>query len=265
MIQETTHPLELALKSAGYDLHHWPLITTQGPQDETALMQAWSGIERHQAVMFVSPQAVHHFFLRRPHWVTPSFECWATGPGSREALIRVGVDSSRIQIPDESVGIWDTDQLWLKVQHRVQVGSSVLIVRGGQAWPGSVDDALGAPARVSECVDAGVGRAYLGQQLRAHGVQVEFVVAYVRSCPKWSDAQTAQARAALLDKSVWLFSSSQAVQHLASLLPDGEYRAAQALATHERIAKELEKLGFGVVVRSRQHTEDLLASLKSMQ
>jgi len=265
LLQEAVHPLESALKHEGFDLRHWPLIDTTEPHDSALVLQAWQGIDRYQSVMFVSPQAVQHFFAHRPPLPCPLPECWATGPGTRAALIREGVEFSNIQIPDESVGIWDTDQLWLRVQDRIQAGQRVLVVRGGQAQGGDSSIAFEAQVASAEQEDAGVGRAYLAQQLRAKGVEVQFVVAYLRGAQRWAEPQIKMAQEALRDQSVWLFTSSQAAQHLASLLPGVEFSSAKALATHERIAKQLELLGFGVVVRSRPQTEDLLVSLKSFQ
>jgi len=265
LLQEAVHPLESALKLEGFELHHWPLIDTTGPQDNALVLQAWHCIERYQAVMFVSPQAVQHFFVHRPLEAKILPECWATGPGTREALLRVGVKGSKVQIPDEALGIWDTDQLWLRVQHRLQSGSSVLVVRGDQAQREAPRTPMAAQQVSVEVEDAGVGRAYLAQQLRAQGEDVQFVVAYLRGAPNWDEAQKKRAQEALFNESIWLFTSSQAAQHLATLLPGIEFSSAKALATHDRIAKQLELLGFGVVVRSRTQTEDLLASLKSFQ
>jgi uroporphyrinogen-III synthase len=265
LLQEAAHPLEAALKLDGFDLHHWPLIDTTAPSDITFVLQAWHSIDLYQAVMFVSPQAVQHFFAHRPSQLKFLNECWATGPGTREALIRAGVEFSKIQIPNETLGLWDTDQLWLRVQHRIQAGARVLVVRGGQAQnesSSSTPDVQGAGA---EQEDAGVGRAYLAQQLRAQGVEVQFVVAYLRGAPNWDESQKSLAKAALINGSVWLFTSSQAAHHLVSLLPGFEFSRSKALATHERIAKQLEHMGFGVVVQSRPKTEDLLVSLKSFQ
>lgn len=266
MLNEAAHPLDLALKREGLQLHHWPLIETSAPVDTTHLLQAWSDINCFQAVMFVSPQAVQHFFAHRPLSQCLALECWATGPGTRDALLKAGVELSKVQMPNESVGIWDTDQLWLAVKHRVGVGDRVLIVRGGQAKDkahNASPDNLGVQLENNE--REGVGRAFLAQQLGAHGVEVQFVVAYLRSCPLWDEVQSGQAHQALKDGSVWLFTSAQAAQHLARLMPDISFSAAKALATHERIAQELEQLGFGVVVRSRPQTTELLASLKSFQ
>ena len=46
---------------------------------------------------------------------------------------------------------------------------------------------------------------------------------------------------------VWLLSSSQAVEHLRSLLPQAGWSPALAWVTHERIAQAARSLGFGTV------------------
>ena len=45
----------------------------------------------------------------------------------------------------------------------------------------------------------------------------------------------------------WLFSSSEAVQHLRSLAPGADWSGALALASHPRIAAAARAVGFGRV------------------
>ena len=51
----------------------------------------------------------------------------------------------------------------------------------------------------------------------------------------------------MTDGSWWLFSSSEAAQHLLQACPDLPLGRARALATHPRIAERLKKSGWGRV------------------
>lgn len=107
--------------------------------------------------------------------------------------------------------------------------ASVLVVRGA--------DADGQMA----------GRDWLVQQLQQAGVRVVQTVAYVRQAPVWSDAQKQRALHAMTDGSWWLFSSSEAALQLQQLCPGLPLGQAKALATHPRIAKRLQEIGWGQV------------------
>src|SRR5260370_16310649 len=79
--------------------------------------------------------------------------------------------------------------------------SRVLIVRG--------DSQAGAPRTVP--ATAGAGRDWLAARLREAGAQVEMLAVYQRELPAWDAAQTALARQAADDGSLWLLSSAQSV------------------------------------------------------
>ena len=74
----------------------------------------------------------------------------------------------------------------------------------------------------------------------------------------------ALAQAAAADGSLWLFTSSQAVAHLAARLPRQDWRQARAMATHPRIAQAARDAGFGVVWESRPRLEEVVASIESL-
>jgi len=112
--------------------------------------------------------------------------------------------------------------------------------------------------------DAGVGRDWLAQQLRTAGAQVDFVVAYGRAAPHWQASVRTLASQAACDGSVWIFSSTEAVSNLATLLPQQDWSQARAVATHERIAMAARTLGFGVVLSTRPAVADVVASLESL-
>jgi uroporphyrinogen-III synthase len=46
---------------------------------------------------------------------------------------------------------------------------------------------------------------------------------------------------------IWMFSSSEAIDHLQALAPEAHWHAGRALASHPRIAERARALGFGAV------------------
>lgn len=236
-----------------------PLIDIRPARDPAALAALWARLDRFQAVMFVSAQAVAHFFAARPATAVDgeagaAWRAWATGPGTAQALLKAGVPPGRIDAPAQDAAQMDSEALWAEVRVQCPAGEAasqgrqVLIVRGS--------DAQGRMA----------GRDWLAQQLQAQGVAVAFAVAYERHLPHWTPAQQAWARAAAAQAHpapVWLFSSSEAVANLRQLLPGQDWSAARALATHPRIAQSVRQSGFGVVYESRPGLEAIMASIKS--
>lgn len=242
------------LQAAGHETRLWPLIELGPVADPRPLQAAWQRWSHWQAVMFVSAQAVRHFFVHRPSNLDlgtgPS--CWATGPGTQRALLAAGVAAERIQTPSAASAQFDSEALWQQVGTQVRTDAPVLIVRGADTVPGAL-------AGESQ----GQGRDWLGQQLQARGVPMQWLAAYERRCPSWGDDQCRQARAAVQDGSVWLCSSSQALQHLQRLLPGTDWSAARAIATHARIGQAATALGFGQVHCTRPLLDEVLASLES--
>jgi uroporphyrinogen-III synthase len=110
----------------------------------------------------------------------------------------------------------------------------------------------------------GVGRDWLMQQLIKAGVPVKTLAVYQRVCPQWDSAQLALATAAASDGSVWIFTSSQAIAHLKQLLPEVLWKAAKAIATHDRIAQAAVQAGVGKVVVCKPALSELLSSLESL-
>lgn len=244
-----TRPLQEAqrwadrLRRHGLDPLVLPLLAIGPPPDPRALAQAAAQVDRYDAVMFVSANAVQGFFAAAPAFHRP--RAWAPGPATREALQAAGVPDERIDAPAADAGQFDSESLWQQVGGQLRVGDRLLLVRGGDSEGRSQ------------------GRDWLTRQLAAAGVQVDTTVAYVRHLPAWSDEEFAAARRAADDGSVWLFSSSEAAGNLARLLPQQDWRQARALATHPRIADAVRILGFGEVQDSRPGFEDVLASIES--
>ncbi len=251
------------LSARGLDALVLPLITIGALTDRSArqaLDSAWQRLQEYFAVMFVSGNAVAHFFASKqtlavipPSWSAIDFEatgvrsprCWAPGPGTAAALRHAGVAALAIDAPDARTGQFDSEALWQRVQPGVPPGARVLIVRGSDGG-------------------ASAGRDWLARQLAGAGARVEMVVAYERRAPVFSPQQAALAQQAAHDGSIWLFSSSQAIRHLAGLLPAQDWRLARAVATHPRIAQTARDAGFGVVCESRPTLDDVVASIESV-
>lgn len=242
-----------SLRADGLDAVALPLIDIVPARDPQPLAAAWARIARYDALMFVSGNAVEHFFSSnlfpartQTDWGAIKFRAWATGPGTSEALRQVGVPASRIDTPAADAGQFDSEALWQQVRGQAAVGCRVLIVRGG--------DAAG---RVT-------GRDWLARQLQTAGAEVDEVAVYERQLPAWTAAQRTQAQQAANDGSVWLFSSSEAIGNLQPLLPGQSWQAARAVATHPRIAQAARDAGFGVVCESRPALPDVVASIESL-
>jgi uroporphyrinogen-III synthase len=272
-----------AIQKAGHEALYLPLIEIGPATDTQAVDLAWQQWQRWQAVMFVSAQAVRMFFAQRSHPVPletkqssqdsidvwgqslgPRY--WATGPGTRQALIEAGVATDRIDAPSADAAQFDSEALWQVVSPSLKKNAPVLIVRGSE--DASENNAPTTehlkPSDNQPANPQGVGRDWLAQQIIEAGASVEFVVAYSRRPPQWSAQQLDIAKKAASDNSVWCFSSSQAVLHLQAQLPDVRWQQARCVATHARIAQTARDVGFVHVVQTRPVLSDVLASLESL-
>jgi uroporphyrinogen-III synthase len=253
-----TRPIEesprwiAALNAMGCHTKALPLIAIHPIPDSKPIEQAWNLLTQFKSVMFVSRAAVHHFFassanLSHKPWPNQTF-AWATGPGTRQALLDEGVPQHLIFMPDGLTQQFDSEHLWQVVGSQVTAGDCVLIVRGADAATGSSG-----------------GRDWLAQRLHENRVVYQWLAAYQRALPNWNDEQIQQARQANNNQTVWIFSSSQAVANLAQLLPNQDWSQTKAIATHARIAKAAQDIGFGVVLTSRPTIQDLIVLLESMK
>ena len=237
------------LRAHGFEPVELPLIVIRPAPQPDVLVSAWLALGGFRAAMFVSGAAVRHFFAARPQQAAwpPVTRAWATGAGTRQALLDAGVDAGLVDAPGPHATQFDSEALWEAVAGQVKPGHRVLIVRGGEAGRNRA------------------GRDWLSERLMAAGAQVEAVTAYLRAPPEFSAEQLAQARCAADAGSVWLFSSSQAIAYLRGLLPGQDWSQARALATHPRIAQSARQAGFGVVCESRPTEEAVTAALESFR
>ena len=240
------------LKKAGYRVKNWPLIEVTPLTDMMRLKTALDAWHGYQAVMFVSRAAVTNALgAMKPKAGWGMTRCWATGPGTRAALREVGVPDSLIDSPPPDAAQFDTESLWPVVQAKLQPLKPVLLLRGSD---GDQED----PS------SQGSGRDWLLRQLAMSGVAVEILSVYQRCVPRWDKYRLQEAGLAAQDGSIWIFSSSQALENLTSLLPGQDWSATRAMATHERIVQTAKNMGMGKVVFCRPSVGEVLASLESL-
>lgn len=255
-----------ALQRQGWQADALPLIEIAPAADPQPLRQARARLGDYAALMFVSAPAVEQFFADRPWAETDRHadaaaaeaaplpgawpRCWAPGPATARALLAAGVPPERIDQPAAGAEQFDSESLWQAVGSQVGPGHRLLIVRGQS------DGGAASPA--------GNGRDWLASQCREQGGRVDWCVAYRRRAPAWSALQRQLAQAASQDGTIWLLSSSEALDNLSALLPGNDWSRARALATHPRIAQAAARLGFGLVQTSRPALDDMLLHLESM-
>jgi len=227
-----------ALRTHGVDAQALPLIQIVAESDPAAAA-AWSTLAAHRLLVFVSPNGVKSFFALRPAGVAWPDGTWAaaTGPGTSLALREAGVPSAAIIEPPHDAEQFDSEALWRRLEPLSWRGQRALVVRGDG------------------------GRDWLADRLREQGAEVGFVQAYRRTLPLLNAPQRALLDAALAAPAShwWLFSSSQAVDHLRQLAPQSDWSSGCALVTHPRIATTLRAAGFGSV-RSVRPTLDAVVS-----
>lgn len=235
------------LRQRGFEALSIPLIAIAPVADAAPLRAAWHGLAACRAAMFVSGNAVRHFFAAAGAacW-PPATRAWATGAGTVGALSSAGVPGESIDAPPADAAQFDSETLWSQVRQQVRPGDRVLIVRGG--------DASGAAA----------GRDWLARELAAAGAIVDTVASYRRGPPVLDGQQRADALAGATG-GVWLFSSSEAIGHLRGLFPGQSWQAARAVTTHPRIAQAARDAGFGVVCESRPSVDAVTAVLESIR
>jgi uroporphyrinogen-III synthase len=216
-----------ALRALGCDAQALPLIDIAPPADPQPVIAAWQRLTAQALVMFVSANAVQHFFARAPAGLgwPASTRAAATGPGTAAALRAAGVPEAAVVEPAADAASFDSEALWARLATEDWTGRSVLVVRGED------------------------GRDWLADALRARGAAVEFVAAYRRRAPQPDAAQAELLGQALArpERHLWLFSSSEAVGHLPALAPGADWSRSAALATHPRIAAAARALGLGTV------------------
>ena len=287
-----TRPLQDAqrwvqrLQQQGFNAQALPLIDITSLSDtrhQKALAHAWRHLGDYAACMFVSGNAVEHFFKQKEGvaqvanghtaiksiassplcaMLPPALRCLAPGPGTVAALLAAGVPASQIDAPAPDAVQFDSEALWAVVGARNWSRSRVLLVRG-----------LGS----SSGEQASPGRDWIVRQFQNAGASVDTVSVYQRCAPLADAAQLQQLRLASGDGSIWIFSSSESVVNLLDLLqaPVSDESVttsvagvngfngycATAIATHPRIAATLMSHGWSSVTESRPALADIVDTL----
>jgi uroporphyrinogen-III synthase len=216
-----------ALRALGQQAAALPLIQIVPVADAGPVHTAWSRLDGFVLLVFVSANAVASFFALAPPGAAwpPQLRAGSTGPGTSAALLAAGVPRDRLIEPAADAAAFDSEALWTQLSSLPWAGKRVLVVRGEE------------------------GRDWLADTLRGQGATVEFVAAYARRAPQWDAAERALLDQALAEPAahLWLFSSSEGLRHLQTLAPSADWSAAQAIASHPRIAQAAQALGFGRV------------------
>lgn len=252
------------LNAVGCQAEALPLIeigAVNSPTQVAALQAAWQSLDRYMACLFVSGNAVQHFFgpnslsaqgntalVAIEKIATSGIRCLAPGPGTVTALRAVGVAAAQIDAPPPDARQFDSQSLWQVIGGRDWRGQRVLVVRGDSVTAESPGGPTATP-----------GRDWIARQWTDAGAAVDFVSVYERRPPVLTPAQSQRARAASTDGSVWLFSSSEAVGNLLGTiaLAGVDWARARAVATHPRIAERVRLAGWGRVEESRPALADI--------
>ncbi|HEX2541095.1 MAG TPA: uroporphyrinogen-III synthase [Caldimonas sp.] len=232
------------LRARAVDAVALPLIEIVPAADGAPLVAAWHGLPERSLVVFVSPNAVLHFFAARPTGSTwpASLAAAAPGAGTAQALRDAGIDAAAIVAPASDARQFDSESLWQRLRDRDWTGARVLVVRGGG------------------------GRDWLTERLLEARASVDRIDAYARAVPSLdADGRAALDALVRADDVAWLFSSSQAIGHLEQLAGSGRWAAARAIASHPRIASRARQAGFGCVVEAGSGLDAVVACLQSMR
>ena len=263
-----------ALQAAGHPVVLLPMLEIQPAPDLHALRAAWLQLAQWNALMFVSANAIEAFCAQRPAdtaWPQDVHapRAWVPGPASAQALRAAAVPGHLMDAPAAQAEQFDSESLWEQVRGQVGRGFRLLVVRGGVVKAAPADGRAVTPD-----AQRGTGRDWLGDQVQSAGGRVEWLQAYLRGAPSWTDADYAVAAQARDDGAIWLFSSSECVTNLAALTrstplavqqdePHSQWTGSVAVATHPRIARAARDVGFGTVHLSRPGLADVLASIES--
>ena len=235
-----------SLEQHGVSAAALPLMDIAPALDASAVTDAWQRLPKAHLAMFVSANAVAHFFAMRPPGVSwpVHTQAAAPGPGTTRALQEAGVPIAQIVEPAADSAQFDSEALWQVLRQHDWQGATVQVVRGDG------------------------GRDWLADTLRQHGAQIDFVSAYRRVAPRWDAAAQALLADALARPSdhLWFFSSSEAIDHLTAHLNDLALQlpsGASALATHPRIAARAAAAGFAPVRQCLPTLAEVVACIQS--
>lgn len=227
------------LATLGVNALALPLIEILPARDPGPVRAAWAALAAVDLAVFVSPNAVEHFFVHADGaWPAHTLAA-CVGPGSAQALAAHGVPAAHIVQPAADAASLDSEHLWDQLAPRRDwAGARVLLLRGDG------------------------GREWLAERLAEAGASVQAVTVYHRTGPHFDATEQALLGDALArpQDHVWLFSSAEAVGHLLGHKLAGQ----RAIATHPRIADAARAAGFAPVVLARPDPEAVTQALKAL-
>lgn len=256
--QSQAAELRQTLGDAGVQVIDFPLLQIGPPPDVAAFDAALRALPQTDLAVPVSPAAVHAVFAALPAPWPAHCAIGVVGAGSLHAVRRALAAQPdhapwpRLIAPQslDHAGEGDSDALWEALQ-------LAFPARSGQPrpWQG---------LRV-QILRGGPGRDSLVRRLEAAGARVRVVEAYTRVAPAWGSSTAAQLNAALQSGGWWLFTSSEAVRNLQSLLAHRGDPAAlhgqRGLAIHPRIAQIVRDAGFSRVELTGAQPDAVLSTL----
>jgi len=233
------------LAAQGVAARSLPLIDV-APEDGRDAASAWAALPDAALAVFVSPNAVEHFFALRPagaSWPAGALAA-CVGPGSARALREAGVSGAAIVQPPADSPSLDSEHLWPQLADIDWRGRQVLLLRGNG------------------------GREWLAERLRERGATATAFSVYRRGPPRF-DAQEQALFDAILAAPrdvAWLFSSAEGVGHLGDLTPaTADWSQGACICTHERIAAAARRLGFTVVASARPDAAAVAQAFRALQ
>jgi uroporphyrinogen-III synthase len=243
-------PLARAVAALGRTPVVLPLLDISPLDDQDGLRAVLARLHTYALVAFVSPNAIDAAFAHVACW-PDGVDIAIVGEGSRAALVRHGIDETRVRVhsprdPAHS----DSEHLLAALDTASLVGRPVLVVRGES------------------------GRELLPEALRAAGAQVETVAAYRRTLPRLTPELAASLQGLLAGRNDWIITSSEALRGLVDLVsrlePAAERHANVAklqrqhlIVPHARIAETARTLGFTELTLTGSGDDRLLAALQS--
>ena len=233
-------PLVSLINDAGGEALLFPLLEITALESPVALELVSHTLHEYDWAIFVSPNAVEQglsYVLSHRAW-PKALKVAAVGPGSAQALAARGVE--HIQVPANGYDSEALLRLSFFDASEIQ-GCRIVIFRGE------------------------TGREWLRQHLEARGAQVDYAPCYSRVC-RMIDPQPLLERAQAKKLSGMIVTSSEAVNHLASLLgQEGVSICAQVpvFAFHPRIIESARAAGFACTVLTEAGAKGIVETLLS--
>ncbi|MBN2690310.1 MAG: uroporphyrinogen-III synthase [Burkholderiaceae bacterium] len=248
---------------AGVQVLDFPLQHIGPPPDLARFHAALAVLPQTDLAVPVSPTAVAAVFAALPGPWPSRCAIGVVGDGSLRAVRRAltaqpeDVPWPRLIAPEtceEQGGEGDSEALWRALQLAFAPGPVASF-----PWAG----------RHVQIYRGGPGRDLLARKLEDAGAKVKVIEAYSRLAPQYNAQTAAQLQAALGCGGWWLFSSTEAVRNLQSLLAQAAIAPAllqqqRALAIHPRIAQTLRDAGFGRVELTAAPPDAVLSTLRRL-